>query len=88
MGSVVGAHLVFTVASAAGAETQTCHRLGTAYQDDVDATAEALRTYQQCISAERNLGGCLQDFLAFRAAQEGLQAAFSSYAKACADRLT
>ncbi len=87
IGFVAGLLLAIAVVSAASAAS-TCHRLGAAYRNDVDATAEALGTYQHCLSAKRNQAGCVADFLAFRAAQEGLQGSFSSYAKFCVDRLT
>ncbi len=88
MALVAGPLLALAVVSAASAAASTCHTLGAAYRNDVDATAEALDTYQQCISATRSEAHCFSDFLAFRAAQEGLQGSFSSYARFCVDRLT
>ncbi len=84
---VVWSLLGLAFASVASAATPTCRTLGAAYQNDVDATAEALRANQRCTSTGRNIQECLPQLLAFQMAQEGLQAAFSSYAKSCVDRL-
>lgn len=74
--------LLFAAASGSDGET-TCHKLSALYRANVDATADALRLYKGCVQSRSGADACALQFWDFRSAQEGLQASFASFAKAC-----
>jgi hypothetical protein len=75
--------LALAVAASPVTKSKTCEKLDTAYRASLDVTVDARRHYQQCVSQRAARSACEPESFDFRAAQEELEASFSSYAKTC-----
>ena len=87
IGAAAASFLTIFAAAAGGSDGGTCRKLDARYQANVSTAADALRAYQACVGTKPGTHACSAEFWEFGTAQETLQAAFSSYTKACGSAL-
>lgn len=85
--AILGWVLTVAVVVAPVAGSKTCQNFDAAYRANLDVTADAVRHYQSCLSGATTEDACSGELSNLRAAQETLQASFSTYARTCASTL-
>jgi hypothetical protein len=80
---VIGALLVFVVASMADSNTDACQRVAMRYEIAAAAITDALRSYEKCIAASRGRDTCSAEFSDLDVAQDRFETAVSEYDERC-----
>ena len=80
---VIGALLVFVVASMADSNTDACQRVAMRYEIAAAAITDALHSYEKCIAASRGRDTCSAEFSDLDVAQDRFETAVSEYDERC-----
>jgi hypothetical protein len=80
---VIGALVLFVIASTAGSDTDACRQAAKRYEVAAAAITDALRSYEKCIAASRGRDSCSAEFSDLDAAQDRFEAAVSEYDERC-----
>jgi hypothetical protein len=80
---VIGALLVFVVASMADSNTDACQRVAMRYEIAAAAITDALHSYEKCIAASRGRDTCSAEFSDLDVAQDRFETAVSESDERC-----